>query len=65
MRAMSLTANAERLIEYFMPKKTRELYAELKESKSTLRLGELVDVGIVTLRARTIFSIYRLQMRND
>lgn len=46
LRAMNLTANSERLIEYFMPRKTRELYVELKQSASTVRLGELVDVGI-------------------
>lgn len=46
VQAMGLTSNSERLIEYLMPKKTRELYSELKQSSSTSRLGELVDVGI-------------------
>jgi adenine-specific DNA methylase len=46
LKAMNLTANSERLIEYFMPKKARELYVELKQAKSIKRLGELVDVGI-------------------
>jgi len=46
VKALALTANSERLIEYFLPRKTRELYLELKESESTQRLGELVDVGI-------------------
>jgi len=46
LRAMGLTGNSERLIEYLLPKKTRELYTTLKTSTSTLRLGELVDVGI-------------------
>ena len=36
----------ERLIEYFIPKKARELYRELKLSRATRRLGELADVGI-------------------
>lgn len=36
----------ERLVEYFLPKKTRELYRELKNSDLVTRLGDLVDVGI-------------------
>jgi adenine-specific DNA-methyltransferase len=46
LQATSLTANSERLIEYFMPKRARELYVELKHNESIKRLGELVDVGI-------------------
>ena len=36
----------ERLIEYFIPKKARELYHELKSLPLTCRLGGLADVGI-------------------
>jgi adenine-specific DNA-methyltransferase len=46
LRAAALTGSSERLIEYLLPKKTRELYAELKESDFTVPLGGLVDVGI-------------------
>lgn len=42
----ALSDGSERLIEYLIPKKARELYQELKSSNSTKRLGELVDVGI-------------------
>jgi len=44
--ANGLTSNRERLIEYFLPRRTRELYAELKASPITQPLGEVVDVGI-------------------
>lgn len=35
-----------RLIEYFLPKKARALYEELKASSATKRLGDVADVGI-------------------
>ena len=44
--AEAVCRGSERLIEYFVPRKARELYRELKQSCSTRRLGELVDVGI-------------------
>ena len=46
LNAPPLAAGTGRLIEYFIPKKSRELYQELKRSRLTKRLGELVDVGI-------------------
>lgn len=46
LQALGLAANSERLIEYFIPKKTRELYVELKQSEAICRLGDLLDVGI-------------------
>jgi adenine-specific DNA methylase len=46
VNTQALTQGQERLIEYFLPKKTRELYRELKTHLSTKRLGELADVGI-------------------
>ncbi|HEU0046069.1 MAG TPA: hypothetical protein VFQ43_00525, partial [Nitrososphaera sp.] len=36
----------QRLIEYLLPKKTRELYNEVKEAEHVYRLGDLADVGI-------------------
>jgi len=44
--AESLTQGQQRLIESLIPKKARELYAELKQLNSTTRLGKLVDIGI-------------------
>jgi hypothetical protein len=42
----ALSQGRERLIEYFLPEKARELYRELKALPSIRRLGELADVGI-------------------
>jgi adenine-specific DNA methylase len=46
LKASSLTNGSERLVEYLLPKKTRELYQELKQQEFIKRLGDLVDVGI-------------------
>jgi adenine-specific DNA methylase len=46
VNTQALTQGHERLIEYFLPKKARELYRELKAQLSIKRLGELADVGI-------------------
>jgi hypothetical protein len=42
----ALSQGNERLIEYFIPLKARELYRRLKHLPVTRRLGELADVGI-------------------
>lgn len=41
-----LVNRSQRLVEYLLPKKTRELYDELQRSKRTVKLGDVVDVGI-------------------
>lgn len=46
LQAPRILAGRQRLIEYVLPKRTRELYQELKHGDSTVRLGELADVGI-------------------
>jgi adenine-specific DNA-methyltransferase len=46
VNSYALTQGQERLIEYFLPKNTRELYRELKTHLLIKRLGELADVGI-------------------
>jgi adenine-specific DNA-methyltransferase len=46
LNSTSLSEGAERLVEYLIPKKARELYQELKHSSLTKRLGEFADVGI-------------------
>jgi adenine-specific DNA-methyltransferase len=42
----SISSGRERLIEQWIPRKTRELYGELKKLTSVKRLGALADVGI-------------------
>ncbi len=42
----ALISGRERMIEYFIPRKARELYRELSNSRQTVRLGELAEVGI-------------------
>jgi adenine-specific DNA methylase len=44
--SLELSQGRERLVEYFVPKAARELYRELKEHISVMRLGSLADVGI-------------------
>jgi predicted RNA methylase len=44
--AGTVVGGAGRLIEYFIPRKARELYRELKGSFWTKRLGDLADIGI-------------------
>ena len=46
VKPASLASGSERLVEYLLPKNTRELYQELKQLKAIKRLGDLVDVGI-------------------
>ena len=46
VNADAIASGNSRLIEYFLPRKARELYCELKASHRTSRLGELADVGI-------------------
>lgn len=42
----TLTSGRERLLEYWIPHKTRELYQGLRDSPQTFHLGEIADVGI-------------------
>lgn len=44
--AGAVVSGRERLVEYFIPAKARELYRRLKESTRARRLGDLADVGI-------------------
>jgi len=46
MSEEAVSQGRERLIQYLIPKNTRELYRELKSLPVTKRLGELADVGI-------------------
>jgi adenine-specific DNA methylase len=46
LNSTTLAQGSERLIEYVISKKSRDLYQELKRSRMTKRLGEFVDVGI-------------------
>jgi len=46
MNTQAVSEGHERLIEYLIPKKARELYRELKSSPLIKPLGELADVGI-------------------
>ncbi len=41
-----LFSGAQRLIEYLLPKKARDLYALLRDQRQTVCLGEVADVGI-------------------
>lgn len=43
---IAVASGAERLIEAFIPRKARDLYRELRDGSSAIRLGELADVGI-------------------
>lgn len=43
---LAISEGQERLIEYLIPKKARELYRELKSLRLVRPLGELADVGI-------------------
>ena len=42
----SIASGRERLIEYWIPKKARELYRELQRLENTKCLGAIADVGI-------------------
>lgn len=44
--AQAISQGRERLVNYLLPRKTRELYKELKASEKTASLGQLADVGI-------------------
>lgn len=44
--ATSIAGGRERLVEHFIPSTARDLYRELRNARSVLRLGELADVGI-------------------
>ncbi|HWQ15964.1 MAG TPA: N-6 DNA methylase [Roseiflexaceae bacterium] len=46
VNAEAVSSGRERLIEYFVPKRARALYAELCASGHVRRLGMLADVGI-------------------
>lgn len=41
-----IASGRQRLIEYLLPRRARELYAELRDSDRTTSLGALADVGI-------------------
>ena len=42
----AVTGGRQRIIEYILPRKARELYVELRQKRHTVRLGDLADVGI-------------------
>jgi adenine-specific DNA-methyltransferase len=42
----AIASGRERLVEYWIPNKARELYRELKELETTRPLGAIADVGI-------------------
>ena len=44
--ADAIAGGDRRLIEYFIPKRARQLYRELKDSEGVQRLGDVADVGI-------------------
>jgi adenine-specific DNA-methyltransferase len=44
--AADIADGNQRLIEYFVPQKARDLYREIKKHAATRRLGDLADVGI-------------------
>jgi adenine-specific DNA-methyltransferase len=44
--APAVISGRQRLVEQFLPMRTQRLYAELKASRHTRRLGEIADVGI-------------------
>jgi adenine-specific DNA-methyltransferase len=46
INANALSQGHERLVEYFIPNKARELYRQLKGHLWTQRLGAIADVGI-------------------
>lgn len=41
-----VASGQQRLIEYLLPRKARELYAEMRAPEHTVSLGQLADVGI-------------------
>jgi adenine-specific DNA-methyltransferase len=65
INASDLTNGKERLIEYLIPKKARELYQELKALKTVRKLGELVDVGIgYVTGANEFFHLSQTDVKN-
>ncbi|MBM4046381.1 MAG: SAM-dependent DNA methyltransferase [Planctomycetes bacterium] len=44
--AQTLSRGHERLVEHFLPRKTRDLYRELRKLAQVRRLGDVADVGI-------------------
>ncbi len=42
----TLIAGSQRLVEQFLPPRTRDLYAELKQNQVVSHLGSIADVGI-------------------
>lgn len=58
LKASCVSHGSERLIEYLIPRKTRELYQSLKSDVSIQKLGELADVGIgYVTGANTFFHL--------
>lgn len=46
LNANSLAKGTERLVEYLLPRRARELYQELRQGQEVNRLGEVADVAI-------------------
>ena len=46
MNATSMGLGAERLVEYLIPSKARELYRHIRSGNVAMRLGDFADVGI-------------------
>lgn len=46
LKAESICRREERLVEYFLPRKVRELYHSLQAERVALKLGMFADVGI-------------------
>lgn len=55
-------AGTERLIEYLIPKKARDLYSELRDSELCCRFGEIADIGIGYVTGANAF--FHLSVRN-
>jgi hypothetical protein len=46
VNAASIASGKSRLIEYFIPRRSQQLYSELRFSEQVQRLGDVADVGI-------------------
>ncbi len=64
MDTEAISSGKERLVEYLLPEKARELYQELKRSTLTARLGAIADVGIGYVSgANSFFHLRQEQIR--
>lgn len=65
VNTLAIARKEEKLVEYLIPSKARELYRELKGLALTKRLGEIADVGIgYVTGSNNFFHLNRQQARS-